>query len=34
MAKNIKIVTEAICEDCRLPPEAVIVIIEDIDRKS
>ena len=34
MAKTIEIVTEAICEDCRLPSEAVTVIIEDIDRKS
>jgi len=33
-AKTIELVTKAICEACGCPPEAVTVIIQDIDKAS
>lgn len=33
-AKTIKLVTKAICEGCGCSPDAVTVIIQDVDRAS
>ena len=33
-AKTIDLVTKAICDGCGCPPEAVTVIIQDVDRAS